>query len=67
MTFCPHKAFPVGCFCRKPLPGLGVQLMEKYGLDASQLVMVGDQDSDARFAEAIGATYHSEDAFFAAE
>ena len=24
VAYCPHPAFPVGCFCRKPLPGLGV-------------------------------------------
>ena len=64
VAFCPHKAFPVGCFCRKPLPGMGVQLMEKYELDPAQVVMVGDRNSDAQFAEAIGATYHMVDEFF---
>ena len=65
VCFCPHKAFPVGCFCRKPLPGMGVQLMEEYELDPQQLVMVGDMDSDGQFAAAIGATYHTADEFFA--
>jgi HAD superfamily hydrolase (TIGR01662 family) len=65
VCFCPHKAYPVSCYCRKPMPGFGIALMRKYELSPEQLVMVGDMDSDARFAAAIGATYHSADAFFA--
>ncbi len=64
IAFCPHPAFPAGCFCRKPLPGLGVQLIERHGLSPAHLVMVGDMDSDARFAEAIGAKYHDAAEFF---
>jgi HAD superfamily hydrolase (TIGR01662 family) len=67
VRYCPHQAFPTTCFCRKPMPGFGVALMRKYQLSREHLVMVGDMDSDARFAEAIGATYRSADEFFAAE
>ena len=35
IAFCPHAAFPVSCFCRKPMPGLGVYLMQRYGLCAN--------------------------------
>ena len=65
MAYCPHPAFPVGCFCRKPLPGLGVYLIRKYKLDTEQLVMVGDMDSDAGFARGIGARYRDVAEFFA--
>lgn len=65
IVFCPHKAFPVGCFCRKPLPGWGVYLQQKYKLALEHLVMVGDMASDGRFAEAIGAKYYTADVFFA--
>ena len=65
VRYCPHKAFPTACYCRKPLPGFGVDLIRKYSLSREDLVMVGDMESDARFAEAIGATYHSADEFFA--
>lgn len=65
VRYCPHKAFPASCYCRKPMPGFGVALMKKYELSREHLVMVGDMDSDARFAETIGATYHTADAFFA--
>lgn len=63
--FCPHKSFPVQCFCRKPLPGWGVYLSRKYKLAPEHLVMVGDLDSDERFATAIGARYFKADEFFA--
>ncbi len=62
--FCPHKSFPVQCFCRKPMPGWGVYLTRKYELAQDQLVMVGDMDSDRRFAEAIGARYFDAEEFF---
>ena len=65
VCYCPHPAFPAGCFCRKPMPGIGVYLRRKYDLAADHLVMVGDMDSDRKFAETIGATYHDSDAFFA--
>ncbi len=64
IAYCPHPAFPVGCFCRKPLPGLGVYLIRKYGLDLEQLVMVGDMDSDASFAQGLGAKYIDANTFF---
>lgn len=64
VAFCPHSAFPAGCFCRKPMPGLGVYLARTHQLALDQLVMVGDMDSDAQFAGAIGATYVDAEAFF---
>lgn len=64
IAYCPHPAFPVGCFCRKPLPGLGVSLMHKHKLAREHLVMVGDLRSDQGFAKAIGAKFESADTFF---
>ena len=64
IAYCPHTAFPAGCFCRKPLPGLGVYLMQKHLLDPSQWVMVGDMASDAEFAKNIGAKYFDAASFF---
>jgi HAD superfamily hydrolase (TIGR01662 family) len=65
VAYCPHPAFPAGCFCRKPLPGMGVALIQKHQLGRDQLVMVGDMDSDQDFARALGARYVHADAFFA--
>lgn len=64
ITYCPHPAFPVGCFCRKPMPGLGIYLMRKYKLDLSQSLMVGDMDSDAAFAENLAIRYLDASVFF---
>ena len=62
---CPHPAFPVGCFCRKPMLGQAIYLSRKYKLDMAQLVMVGDMDSDAGFARSISARYVDASVFFA--
>jgi len=64
ILYCPHPAFPVSCFCRKPMPGMGLLLMRKHALDPDQLVMVGDMESDEQFASNIGARYYHADAFF---
>ncbi|MBI3408374.1 MAG: HAD-IIIA family hydrolase [Planctomycetes bacterium] len=64
IAYCPHPAFPVGCFCRKPFPGLGVMLMERHRLARDHLVVVGDMKSDADFAAELGAKYHDTSRFF---
>jgi HAD superfamily hydrolase (TIGR01662 family) len=64
IAVCPHPAFPAGCFCRKPLPGLGIYLKQRHDLASEHLVMVGDMDSDADFAAALGAKYYSAEEFF---
>ena len=65
VMYCPHPAFPVGCFCRKPLPGLGVALIQKHKLAREHLIMVGDMDSDRAFAKALGIKYFDAADFFA--
>lgn len=65
--YCPHPAFPVACFCRKPLPGMGVYLMRKHKLARDHLVMVGDLGSDKDFAASIGAKYIDASDFFGKE
>jgi HAD superfamily hydrolase (TIGR01662 family) len=64
VAYCPHTAFPAGCFCRKPMPGMGVALARRFGLDLPKSIMVGDMQSDADFAEAIGARYVEAERFF---
>lgn len=65
VAYCPHPAFPVACFCRKPLPGLGVSLIQRHKLAREHLIMVGDMDSDQGFARALGAKYVTAEDFFA--
>ena len=57
IAYCPHQAHPIVCYCRKPMPGLGVYLMERHRLARQHLVMVGDMASDAAFAAGLGARY----------
>jgi HAD superfamily hydrolase (TIGR01662 family) len=64
IVFCPHPAFPVGCFCRKPMPGLGVYLQREHQLALEEMVMVGDMDSDAAFAAGLGIRYFDAEEFF---
>ena len=64
VVYCPHSAFPVGCFCRKPLPGLGIALIQKHRLAREHLMMVGDMDSDRAFARALGVRYADAEEFF---
>ena len=64
IALCPHPAFPAGCFCRKPLPGLGIYLKQRHDLASEHVVMVGDMASDAEFAAALGANYYSAEEFF---
>lgn len=65
VAYCPHPAFPAGCFCRKPLPGMGVALIQKHKLSREHLIMVGDMDSDADFARSLSIRYTPADTFFA--
>jgi diketogulonate reductase-like aldo/keto reductase/histidinol phosphatase-like enzyme len=67
VVHCPHRAGPPVCWCRKPLPGLGVLLVERHGLDPAQCVHVGTGAADRAFAERLGFTYVDADEFFAEE
>ncbi len=51
--YCPHGPDD-GCTCRKPLPGLFYQAAEKYHIDFSNALMVGDKVSDIQAAHAAG-------------
>jgi len=60
-VFCPHGDGPPVCWCRKPLPGLGVLLIERHRLDPSRCVYVGRDASDEAFARVLGFTYRHRD------
>lgn len=55
--FCPH-APDEGCSCRKPLPGLFLQIGERYKVDLSQVHAVGDSVRDVQAAVAAGCVPH---------
>jgi HAD superfamily hydrolase (TIGR01662 family) len=62
--FCPHKVPPISCYCRKPGPGMGVELIVKYRLDPRQCIYVGDMGTDKSFAERCGFQFQEAEAFF---
>ncbi len=48
----------------KPMPGMGVHFIEKYKLDPSQCIMVGDMTKDKTFAQRAGFQFCWADEFF---
>lgn len=66
VDYCPHAAGPPTCWCRKPLPGLGVVLVHRHRLDPAQCVYVGAGPQDPGFARRLGFTYCDASEFFSA-
>jgi histidinol phosphatase-like enzyme len=64
IEYCPHPGGPPICWCRKPLPGLGVVLIERHGLDPAQCVYVGAGPQDPGFARRLGFVYRDAADFF---
>ena len=62
--FCPHSIPPVSCYCRKPQSGMGIYFIEKYNLDPSKCIMVGDMTTDNTFATRLGIPYVPAATFF---
>jgi len=55
--FCPHTPED-GCDCRKPKPGLLLEIGRRYGADLSQVPVVGDTLRDLQAAQAAGCEPH---------
>ncbi len=55
--FCPHTELD-GCACRKPAPGLLRQIGERYGVDPSEMLVVGDAARDLQAGVAVGGITH---------
>jgi diketogulonate reductase-like aldo/keto reductase/predicted kinase len=64
-SYCPHAAGPPVCWCRKPLPGLGVMLIERHKLDPSKCLYVAEGPQDPGFARKLGFAYREAAEFFA--
>jgi aryl-alcohol dehydrogenase-like predicted oxidoreductase/predicted kinase/histidinol phosphatase-like enzyme len=57
VAWCPHGDGPPTCWCRRPLPGLGVLLLREHGLDPSRSLYVGRDVADRALARALGLTF----------
>ena len=52
--FCPH-AQDAGCACRKPLPGMLLEIAERYNVALAGVPAIGDSLRDLQAASAAGA------------
>jgi histidinol phosphatase-like enzyme len=64
VEYCPHAAGPPVCWCRKPLPGLGVVFIHRHGLDPARCLYVGAGSQDPGFARRLGFQYRDAADFF---
>jgi len=55
--FCPHTP-EERCECRKPLPGMMVEIGERYGIDLAQVPVAADTLRDLQAAYAAGCEPH---------
>jgi len=62
--FCPHQSAPISCYCRKPMPGLGVEFILKHKLNRKECIFVGDMTTDETFAKRAGFQYVDHAEFF---
>lgn len=58
--YCPHHKdgkvakYAVDCSCRKPKPGMILQALEEYDIDAAASFLIGDSKRDVEAANAAG-------------
>ncbi|MGB8954310.1 MAG: HAD-IIIA family hydrolase, partial [Tumebacillaceae bacterium] len=45
VRYCPHLQ---GCSCRKPQPGMLLDLASRHAIDLSRSVMIGDKHTDVQ-------------------
>ena len=67
VEYCPHPAGPPVCWCRKPLPGLGVVFQQRHRLDPPQCIYVGSGSQDPGFARKLGFQYRDAAEFFSVD
>jgi len=65
--YCPHGDGPPVCWCRKPMPGLGLLLVERAGLDVARSLYVGHDAHDRALADRLGMPYRDQGDFFGRE
>lgn len=52
-VFCPHAPGD-NCYCRKPKTGMWTELKQKFGLNETETLVIGDKKSDVLFGRNAG-------------
>ena len=63
VEYCPHGTGPPTCWCRKPLPGLGVLLIHRHRLNPAACIYVAEGPQDPGFARRLGFEFRRADEF----
>lgn len=71
---CPHhpesghlgevEKYKVICKCRKPKPGMFLEMQTKHGINLKRSIMIGDSIVDSQAAEAVGMKFIQSTCFF---
>lgn len=63
VRLCPHTP-GFGCRCRKPQPGMLLDIMRFWGVGPDETLFVGDMESDRQTAENAGIAFEEARVFF---
>lgn len=64
ILYCPHRAAPITCFCRKPQSGMAMDCIMKLKLNPELCLMVGDMKTDEQMAKRLKIPYIDVDKFW---
>ena len=62
--YCRHDDGPPVCWCRKPLPGLGLVFVVRHRLDPERCIYVGHDAGDRALARRLGFAFREGAEFF---
>jgi HAD superfamily hydrolase (TIGR01662 family) len=57
ILYCPHKAAPISCYCRKPQVGNAILACERWKINPGKSLMVGDMKTDETMAMRAGIAF----------
>jgi histidinol phosphatase-like enzyme len=63
-SYCSHGGGAPTCWCRTPLPGLAIALIDDHKLDPAQCILVGNPPADRTLAERLGLQFVLPESFF---
>jgi len=64
ISYCPHNAVPITCYCRKPQLGQVINFIEKLKLNPAKCIFVGDRKTDETTALRAGITFITAENFW---